>query len=79
MTKNRWGVLAAVVGALAAIPAQAGTVSATMTVSVIVVAPDTPRRAGPDGARAQDARTEAAEAPVAVVEDRAARTRIIVY
>jgi hypothetical protein len=77
MTKNRWVVLAAVGGALAAIPAQAGTVSATMTVSVIVVAPGTPRRAGPD--RAQDARTEAAEAPVAVVEDAAARTRIIVY
>ena len=79
MTKNGWVALAALAGSLASLPADAGTVSATMTVSVVVVAPDAPRRAEP--ARSGGAATETVSggAPVAVVEDRAARTRTIVY
>lgn len=78
MTKNGWVALAALVGSLAWVPAQAGTVSTTMTVSVIVVAPESPRRAEP--ARSGGETTEAAAgAPVAVVEDPAARTRMIIY
>lgn len=80
MTKSAAAVLAAILGAAVALPADAGTVSATMTVSVTVVAPDAPRRAEPvrSDAEATQAAAAAAE-PVAVVEDRATGTRIIVY
>lgn len=79
MTKNRWVVLAALLSAVASFPALAGTVTTTMTVSVIVVAPDTPRRAEPARSDAEATPAAAATGPVAVIEDRATRTRIIVY